>query len=440
MSQYPLEEKKEDSVKLLKDAIETKIDELTEINRRLKKKLFDLNTVLELSRQLNSVLYLDSILEDTLLFCLEHLSVKGAFISVQRYLDDKSLSLSKSKGIEIQHDLGFSLDSTLADYLKDKNKPLFFEELVTRFKSVQGKRRPHVGPHPELIAPMVIRGNLKGILLLSDKIKGTPYSEDELEFISILTGQVAIAVENCLLYQYERDMNLELKSLKQKLSQTDNLATMGQLSVAVAHEINNPLGIIKNYLALLKQALKKSDKSGTYLEAIEGEVDRVARITRHLLDCYHPKSEVKSLINIDFLMDDALTFVKEEFSKNKISIKKNFPKNLPKIKAFPQELRQVFLNLLINCKESMTQGGEIELSTNVKKDKLDIEFKDTGKGVEEKELSRIFDSPSTTKDKGAGLGLWISHHLVRRQGGEIKVRNREDRTGTNYILSLPFEA
>ncbi|OGC83627.1 MAG: hypothetical protein A2W07_04255 [candidate division Zixibacteria bacterium RBG_16_43_9] len=290
---------------------------------------------------------------------------------------------------------------------------------------------------PEVVAPLVIKDGLRGILLLSDKVSGLPYKDDDLEFLSILVNQIAVAVENTLLYQSEKKVNSELNKAQQQLVQAEKLAALGQLSAAIAHEVNNPLGIIKNYLAILSQSMKKTDKSWSHLKVVKEEVNRIARIVKQLLDFYQPKSETRIPTDIGFLLEDTLTFVEEQFSKNKIRLAKKIASNLPMVEAFPDELRQVFLNLLMNSRDSMPKGGRIEVSARLEKDRLEIEFKDTGSGIEEKDLSRIFEPFYTTKDKGSGLGLWISSEIIKRHGGEIKVRNREDRKGTRFNLSLP---
>lgn len=437
MSQYPWEDKKEDSARLLRAAIESRINELTELNRRLKKKIFDLHTVFELSRQLNSFLDLDSLLENTLLTCAQQLEAKGAFISVQSSPYDKSLSFSKSKGIEMPDRWALLLDSNLANYLATKNRPLLIKEIMQELKFHPEELKSENQLKPEVVAPLVIKDNLRGILLLSEKVSGLPYKDDDLEFLSILVNQIAVAVENTLLYQSEKKVNSELNKTQQQLAQAEKLAALGQLSAAIAHEVNNPLGIIKNYLAILSQSIKKTDKSWSHLKVVKEEVDRIARIVKQLLDFYHPKSETRTLTNVGFLLEDTLTFVEEQFSKNKIQISKRIASNLPMIEVFPDEVRQVFLNLLMNSRDSMPKGGKIEISARLEKGRLEIEFKDTGSGIEEKDLHRIFEPFYTTKDKGSGLGLWISNEIIKRHGGEIRVKNREDRKGTCFNLILP---
>jgi signal transduction histidine kinase len=437
MSQYPWEEKKEDAAKLLKAAIESRINELTELNRRLKKKIFDLHTIFELSRKLNSFLDMDALLENILLTCVQQLEARGAFVSVQSSPDDKSLSFSKGKGMEMSDKWTLSLDSNLANYLEIKSRPLLVEEMIQELKLQPEELKARKGFKPEAVVPMVIKDNLRGILLLSEKTSGLPYKDDDLEFLSILVNQVAVAVENTLLYQSEKNVNSELNKAQQQLAQAEKLAALGQLSAAIAHEVNNPLGIIKNYLVILSQSMKKTDKGWSHLKVVKEEVDRIARIIKQLLDFYHPKSENKTLTDIGFLLEDTLSFVEEQFSKNKIWIAKKIASNLPMVEVFPDELRQVFLNLLMNSRDSMPKGGKIEVSARLKKDRLEIEFKDTGSGIEEKDLQHIFEPFYTTKDKGSGLGLWISNEIIKRHGGEIKVKNREDKKGTCFNLILP---
>jgi signal transduction histidine kinase len=437
MSQYPWEEKKEDSAKLLKAAIESRINELTELNRRLKKKIFDLHTIFELSRQLNSFLDLDSLLENTLLTCAQQLEARGAFISVQSSPYDKSLSFSKSKGIEMPDQWVLLLDSNLANYLATKSRPLLMREIIQELKFYPEELKSEKKLKPEVVAPLVMKDNLRGILLLSEKVSGLPYRDDDLEFLSILVNQVAVAVENTLLYQSEKNVNSELNKAQQQLAQAEKLAALGQLSAVIAHEVNNPLGIIKNYLSILSQSTKKNNECWQHLKVVKEEVDRIARIIKQLLDFYHPKSENKIPTDIGFLLEDTLSFIKEQFSKNKIQIAKKTASNLPMVEVFPDELRQVFLNLLMNSRDSMPKGGKIEVSARLEKDRLEIEFKDTGSGIEEKDLQHIFEPFYTTKDKGSGLGLWISNEIIKRHGGEIKVKNREDKKGTCFNLILP---
>jgi len=434
MSQYS-REKNGDPVELLKDTIETKMDKLAGINQILKKKLFDLQAILELSRQFNSNPDLNSLLENTLLTGARCLEVKGGFIAVQKTPDDRSFSLTKSCGIEIKKGLEFSLDSSLSAYLIEKNKPLFVKNVIKEFKS--GLKEFQANEF-EIIIPLLIRDKVRGILLLSGKISGQPYSENDLEFLSLLTNQVTIIMENLLYSRNGKDADSEPEKTRPHFMQTERLVLLGQLSIAIAQKITDPLGIIKNYLAILSQSFKKPDKSLAHLRVIKEEVDRIAHIVKQLTYFYRPKSEVKTLIDIGSLLEDTLSFVEKQFSKDKIFIKKEFQSNLPRIKVYPDELQQVFLNLLMNSRDSLPQGGEIEVSVSAQKEKLEIEFKDTGRWIEENDIAlnfELFDIPEVGEQR---LGFWVSSEILKRHNGELKVKNREDRKGSCFNLSLPF--
>jgi signal transduction histidine kinase len=118
-------------------------------------------------------------------------------------------------------------------------------------------------------------------------------------------------------------------------------------------------------------------------------------------------------------------------------IKKNLPENLPKVKGFEDEIKQVFLNLLVNSKDFMPQGGEISISGQKNEDTVEMEFSDTGCGIPEENISRVFEPFFTTKEgrKGTGLGLWICCGIIQRHGGAI-VAKRKDK-GTSFLITLP---
>jgi signal transduction histidine kinase len=435
MSQYSCE-KNGNPVELLKNTIENKMDKLTGINHNLKKKLLDLRAILELSRQFNSNPDLDSLLENILLTCVKCLEAKGGFIAVQNTPDDKSFSLTRAYGIQMKKGGQFSPDSSLSVSLKEKNKPIFLKDILREFKS---ELKEFQASQLEVITPLLTRDKVRGILLLTGKISGQLYSESDLELLSLLANQVTVVVENLLYSPNGKDTILELEKTQPQLIRSERLTLLGQLSITIAQKITGPLGIIKNYLTILSQSIKKPDKSLTHLKVIKEEVDRIDHIVKQLAYFYRPKTEVKTLIDIGSLLENTLSFLEKQFSKNKIHIKREFQPNLPRIKCYPDELQQVFLNLLMNSRDSLPQGGEIEASITAQKEKLEIEFKDTGRWIEKNDMNlnlELFDIPETAGQK---LGLWVSSEIMKRYNGEIIVKNREDRKGTCFKLKFPLD-
>lgn len=476
-----MQRKISESVDLLKSTIENKVNELTESNRRLKRKIFDLYTIFEISRKLNSTLDLDALLEEMLLSLISQLEIKGAAMFVQKDPNQEELSMFKIKGIDLEghpdlSEFKFRQDSDLSKLLLSENGPLLLDEIRTHVyrdffglvsTSSQGEpiRMPtdegsskRVCPdgHPpgwadpgkevrvlkalkcELCIPLISKNQIRGILSLTKKTSSLPFTDSDLEFLSVLTSQFTSAIENSILYEGQKNMNQELRRTQKQLIQSEKLAALGQLSASIAHEINNPLGIIKNYLLILSESMKKADPSQSNLEVVKEEVDRIARIVKSLLDFCRPKTESMSTLDIAQIINQIVSLVEKQFFKGNIVIKKDLPQNLPKMEGFEDEIKQVLLNLLMNSKDFMPQGGEILVSAHHNDDTVEIEFSDTGCGIPEENISRVFEPFFTTKGegKGTGLGLWICYGIVERHGGTI-VAKRKDK-GTSFLITLPI--
>jgi signal transduction histidine kinase len=468
-----------ESVDLLKNAIENKVNELTESNRRLKRKIFDLYTIFELSRKLGSRLDLDVLLEEILLSLIRQMGINGAAIFIQKDPNQKDLSRFKIRGInlEVHTDLSgfrFRLDGDLSKLLLSENGALFLHEIRANIRRVShdftltssspSVTRPHlVSPLSEVSAresqgsdfvgameirvletlkcelciPLISKNRIRGILSLAKKTSNLPFTDNDLEFLSVLASQFTSAIESAILYESQKNMNLELKRTQKQLIQSEKLAAIGQLSASIAHEINNPLGIIKNYLFILSDSVEIGDPNRPNLQVMEEEVDRIARIVKSLLDFCRPKTESMCTLDIAEIMNQAVYLVEKQFLKENIVLKRNLPQNLPGVKGFGDEIKQVFLNLLMNSRDFMPQGGEILVSAQRNEDTLEIEFSDTGCGILEENISRVFEPFFTTKGegKGTGLGLWICYEIIQRHGGTIVAKSKDK--GTSFLITLP---
>ena len=470
-----MERKISQSVDLLKSAFENKINELTESNRRLKRRIFDLYTIFDISRKLNSSLDPNALLEEMLLTLIRQLEIKGAAIFIQKDPNQKELSIFKIRGIGLERNpdfaqFKFTQDGDLLRLLLFEEGPLFLDEIrahikkgspdlvMTSSRGNSSRRLPFrvdlqgepVWTVPlkeikvlealqcELCIPLISKNQIRGILNLAEKISNLPFTDADLEFLSILTSQFTSAVESAILYESQKNMNLELRRTQKQLIQSEKLAALGQLSASIAHEINNPLGIMKNYLSILSASVKKDDPNQSNLKIVKEEVDRVARIVKSLLDFCRPKSESMSTLDMAEIINQTVSLAEKQFLKRNIVIKRSLPQNLPKVKGFDDEIKQVFLNLLMNSKDSMPHGGKISISAQQNEDTVEIEFSDTGCGIPEGNISRIFEPFFTTKErgKGTGLGLWICYGIIHRHGGTI-VAKREDK-GTSFLITLPI--
>jgi two-component system, NtrC family, sensor kinase len=236
--------------------------------------------------------------------------------------------------------------------------------------------------------------------------------------------------------------------LDERLLQSQKLAAIGELSAGIAHEINNPLAIIRQeaeWMQLLLKKLKGADSKeieelqGSVLQIVQ-QVDRCAEITRNLLDFARKRDPVIQAVEVNRIIEDMTMLMEKEAKHNNITIVRQYDKTLPLIYSDAPQLRQVFLNFLTNAAYAIGKDGDITITTRLgDRDSVDIVISDTGCGIPEENLGKIFDPFFTTKlpGKGTGLGLSICHGIIQRLGGRIAVESQVGR-GTVFTITLPL--
>lgn len=244
-------------------------------------------------------------------------------------------------------------------------------------------------------------------------------------------GQVVEAI-NDMAHSLE-----EQKKVALKIERADRLAAIGEVSAGVAHEIRNPLTSIKGFIQLIEEDLDKDDSKLTYTRIVTEEVDRLNKIIGTLLYYAQPSMPKRSLVSINDVIDDTLLLVNIEMSKKDLAIHKYYNQNLPTIPVDAEQVKQVFLNLILNSMQAMDSNGQITIETDLDKDGdfITIAIEDTGKGIEDKILKRIFDPFFTTREEGTGLGLAVVQKIVELNGGHLDV---ESRTGQGARFSVYF--
>jgi two-component system NtrC family sensor kinase len=235
--------------------------------------------------------------------------------------------------------------------------------------------------------------------------------------------------------------------LDERLLQSQKLAAIGQLSAGIAHEINNPLAIIRQEAEWMQLLLTKEKIAGPQereelqgsLRQIVQQVDRCTEIVRNLLDFARKRQPVIQAVDVNRTIEDMTMLVEKEARHHNIKIVREYDQNLPAIYSDAPQLRQVFLNLLTNAAHAIGQDGTITITTGQQGNgSVHIMIRDTGCGIPPEDLKKIFDPFFTTKaeEKGTGLGLSICHGIIQRLGGEIGVQSTVGR-GTTFTIVLP---
>jgi PAS domain S-box-containing protein len=236
----------------------------------------------------------------------------------------------------------------------------------------------------------------------------------------------------------------ERRKIEEHSYYTEKLASMGTLAAGVAHEINNPLGVILGFTDLLLEKIPADSEEFDLLKTIERQGLNAKRVVENLLNFARHKEHKEELVNINENIQTVLSVMNNTLLLNKIVVKKQFEDTLPPVKADSGELQQVFFNLINNAIHAMKGGGVLTITTmSCNNDAVEISFADTGHGINIEHRNRIFDPLFTTKEvgKGTGLGLSVSYGIVTKHGGaitfETKTKDESEDTGTTFIIAFP---
>jgi PAS domain S-box-containing protein len=243
-----------------------------------------------------------------------------------------------------------------------------------------------------------------------------------------------------------RDITVR-KKMEETSYHTEKLASMGTLAAGVAHEINNPLGIILGFTDLLLEKAGPDTQEFDMLKTIEKHGLRAKRVVENLLSFARYTEHKEELVDINKNIETVLSFAGNTLLLNKVSLKQELDDNLPPVKGCAEELQQVFFNIIINAVSAMKQGGILTVGTRVLNDgKVEIRFADTGHGIKKEHRIKIFDPLFTTKKigEGTGLGLSVSYGIIMNHGGaisfETKTGEESGETGTTFTITLPAVA
>jgi len=232
----------------------------------------------------------------------------------------------------------------------------------------------------------------------------------------------------------------EKRAVEEQIAQADKLASIGQLAAGIAHEINNPLGIILGYTQLLLRHENGDSEKYLDLKTIEKHVQNCKTIVEDLLHFARTSTPRQDLIRVDSVVEDVLGFVQKHAGFDGIEIQRSYDPQIPEMLLDEKKIKQVFMNLIMNAKHAMDGTGILGISVHFEPERsmLVVDVADSGHGIEQKNLSRIFDPFFTTKPtgEGTGLGLSVSYGIIQNHGGEIKVDSTPGR-GSCFTVILP---
>ena len=234
----------------------------------------------------------------------------------------------------------------------------------------------------------------------------------------------------------------ERVELEAQLSQSDKLSSIGLLAAGVAHEVNTPLAVISSYAQMLSKQVKSDPQKTALLEKITRQTFRASEIVNNLLNFSRISSTEFTEVDINKVISDTLALLEHQFKTSKIRVQDDLGHHLPPINGNPGRLQQVFLNLFLNAKDAMVNGGTLRVAT-WNGDEVNVVVSDTGAGIAPDHIRKIYDPFFTTKDsrdgqpRGTGLGLSVTYGIIQEHAGKIRVESRPGE-GTSFYLDFPL--
>jgi signal transduction histidine kinase len=403
---------------------------------RLKVRLFE--SLASVSQTINSTLSLDDALQ---------VVTREACVLMRAKMCSLMLLDETRQWLELRASFGagegyirkprLNTEDSLLGIVVRRKKPMQVENVQTssRYQHLEVARRE--GLVALLSVPLIFAGQAIGALSI---YFGQPYSfsNEEIRILSALAELSAIAIEKARLY--ERIVDVE-----EQLRRNEKLSALGLLAAEVAHEIRNPLTVMKMLYHSLDLRFPENDPRAQDARIIDEKINHLNRIVDQVLDFARTTEPRMAPVNLNELIDELSLLVRHKLKNQNVQLVRELAPDLPEVMGEATQLEQAFLNLILNAAEAMPEGGTLTISSRalrpvrgaVSPAEVAVEFKDTGQGMSEEQRRRAFASVlHTTKRRGTGLGLAIVARVVETHRGRVVLKSRTGR-GTTVRVVLP---
>lgn len=292
-------------------------------------------------------------------------------------------------------------------------------------------------------APLKFRNELIGVINVQTK-RARTYKDNERRLLKTIAQQVSGAIHNARLYENVLTAKRELEETHERLVESEKMAALGRLAATLSHELRNPLAGLKGVSQLLSRKISPNDERQPYLSIMLEEIERLDTIVEDLLHFARPRELKLEQIDVNQLFEDMLMMHSEDFKKRGIAVRKRLSK-LPPVNVDRDKLKQVFVNILLNARDAMSEGGELLVSSGVtlrfddNSDMISFQFRDNGDGIPDDVLRNIFEPFYTTKADGVGLGLAVCKTIIEEHNGHISISSGHEAGdgGTVVTVYLP---
>jgi|HigsolmetaAR201D_1030396.scaffolds.fasta_scaffold02657_2 PAS domain S-box-containing protein len=432
-----------------------------ELERQVQRRTAHLNALLQFSQDLFSAGSLDSVLQRALTHTAA-LAPQAQRTAIYLYnQSEQRLALRASVGLSQTSDLGHPNELGIIGqaFLERKLYALHSEEewVNKQKQSDQRAALEHLlqlsKPPTGIIAiPLLAHDQAIGILLLLREEGNGPFATEALPTLQGLANLTATAIHEeerareaatltaklARLEDQQQALEARLTTAEAAMLQAARLAAVGELAASIAHEINNPLYAARNSLYLHTDDLPEELRNSPYLEIARDQLTRIAGIIERMRNFYRPDRGELAPADLNQIIEGTLALVGMHIRHAPVRVIFTPDADLPQVTCNADQLRQVFLNVILNAIDAMPEGGTLTVRTITGPSVALVEVQDTGVGIPEDVRKLLFEPFFTTKANGTGLGLSISAHIVTQHGGQIEVESEAGK-GTTMRIVLPYQ-
>lgn len=295
------------------------------------------------------------------------------------------------------------------------------------------------------LVPLISKGKALGVLLADNFINKKPIGDEDVERLRSFANHASLAIENSHLYKSlnEKLEELgnaynELREKRDELVRHERLSAVGKVAAGITHEIRNPLVSIGGFARRILKKDKDGEINKNYVKIIIEEINRLEDTLSEILYFTKPAFPRLEAVELNKIITNNFKVLGAELEKNNIRVEKQLDPNLPVLWLDENQIRRVLNNLIRNAMQAMPEGGTITVSTIHEQQWVNIEIADTGVGIKEDDMDKLFDAFFTSKSTGSGLGLTISAQIINNHGGTIEAKKREPK-GSMFTIKLPVK-
>jgi signal transduction histidine kinase len=407
-----------------------------------KRALDEVSQLYEIGKTISSSLQLEKVLKEITKAGAEILGARGCVLRLMAE-DRKGLQIEEVFGVTDDERLPkvLELGESVAGEVATTGKSILVSDIkgARRLKSKFQKKVQSL-----VCVPIIAKGDVIGTVSVFDKTTGDgKFTRDDERLLMILASQAAICIENARLFETVQRNEHELREIREQLVRVERLAAVGELSAKVAHEIRNPLVSIGGFARKVYDKFPEGTEGKPYLKIVLDEVGRLERILHEILELSSPTLPKMHAMDLHQILEETIFMIHDVSKKKNIKIITKYEATQSIIKVDREQLKQAFLNLFRNSMEAMEgQEGQLKIHTypspveKGKPDRITVAVKDTGCGIPAEILTHIFDPFFSSKPRGSGLGLSITHKIITAHNGTINVESKVNQ-GTIFIIEFP---